>query len=376
MKQTFDEFVRLMHDDAIVKSIPAHGTFTLTSRCNLHCRMCFICNPSIAAEELSGDQWLDIMKQARDAGMTFALITGGEPLLHKDFWQIYTGLRKLGVYVTVNSNGTTITPEIVDMFKKNPPVRVAISVYGASPEAYEKVTGSAAAYEKLVQSLELLRDRGINLRLRTMLTKDIAPDMVNIVKFILSYGVPFSYGNYIMPSIWENRNDYKSQRLSGQEIAEYTEIIENAIKEYHDTHGNPRAHISEKVHEGHEAQIAKPKDPKRLELHRLANKIKSKTAFKCGAGLSHFSVTHDGFIHLCELTLDPMFDLKQMSFKEGFKRIGEVIAGIPECAECVNCPDRAKCMPCPPRHFAETGSYDKAADYVCEYAKAGVKLLE
>jgi len=376
MNLTYNEFVSLMHDDAIVKGIPVHGTFSLTPRCNLHCRMCFVCNPLVADEELSGGQWLDIMKQARDAGMTFCLLTGGEPLLHKDFWEIYTGLRKLGVYTTLNSNGTTITPEIADRLKSMPPVRMAISVYGSSPEAYEKVTGSSAGYEKMVNGLKLLRERGIDFRLRTILTRDTAPDMENLVRFILSYDVPFSYGNFIMPPVVENRNNPQSLRLSGQEIAKYMDKIINAMQEYYDTYGNANADKIEKMRKEDKEQAEKPKDPKREELRKLARGIAASRTFNCFAGLTEFSVTYNGFIRICETARDPLFDLKQMSFKEGHKRLGEAMAAIPDCTDCKKCPDKIRCAPCPPRHFAQTGSYDIKDDYVCEYIKAGVKLIE
>jgi len=118
---TFKEFTQLVKDDATVKKIPVSGTFSITPRCNLHCKMCYVCNPTEkVGDELSGEQWLDIAKQARDAGMLFLLITGGEPLLHRDFWDIYTGVKKLGLYITLNSNGTTITPEVADRLAKNP----------------------------------------------------------------------------------------------------------------------------------------------------------------------------------------------------------------------------------------------------------------
>ena len=87
MKLTPAQFKRLLTDDAIVNQKPVYVTFSLTPRCNLHCKMCYVCNPvEKAGDELSGAQWLDIARQARDAGAVYVLITGGEPLLHRDFW--------------------------------------------------------------------------------------------------------------------------------------------------------------------------------------------------------------------------------------------------------------------------------------------------
>jgi len=377
MSQSFNEFIDLMNDEAAVKNIPINGTFELTPRCNLHCRMCFVCNPVMSpGVELSGGQWLDIMAQARDAGMIFAMLTGGEPILHKNFWDIYLGLKKLGVFITLNSNGTAITPEVADMLKKYPPIRVAISVYGSSPEAYQKACGSAAGYEKTINGIGLLRERGVEFRLRTMLTKDTADDMANIARLILSYNVPFSYGNYILPPLWDNGNDPRSLRLDGEELKKYTKMTIDAVNEYYEVHGNPREQALAEMREELRLKKGKQVSAERKELHRRAEAARKKAAFKCLAGVSRFSVTHDGFIRFCEITRDSMFDLKETRFTEAFRRLTEAAAAIPECTECDGCPDRKKCSPCPPRHFIETGSYQKKAEYVCVYTRAGIELFE
>jgi radical SAM protein with 4Fe4S-binding SPASM domain len=381
----FKKFVTLMHNTAIANGTVATATFSLTARCNLHCKMCFVCNPNISAEELSGEQWLDLMKQACEMGMTFAMLTGGEPLLHKDFWQIYEGLRKMGVFITLNSNGTTITPEIADRLAKMPPMELQITVYGSSPEVYERVTGSAAGYAKAMRGIELLKERGIRISLRTILIKETADDMVNIVNLILSHGVPFSYTNYIMISIAENGNDVISQRLSGKEIAKYTEIINKAIKDYYDTHeshNKDSGESAEKTPKDGDEQNREEHDPSFIELDRQVMEIKSKSFFQCDAGLSKFSVTHNGFINSCIIADEPKIHLKEINFnlKQGVKMIREALSKIKSGPpECINCPDKKDCAvyaPCPAYHFLETGSYDKKADYVCEFTRASVKLLE
>jgi len=377
MNQTFNEFIDLVNDDAAVNNIPVNGTFELTPRCNLHCRMCYICNPSQSqGAELSAGQWLDIMTQARDAGMIFAMLTGGEALLHKDFWEIYIGLKKLGVFVTLNSNGAAITAEVADKLKEYPPIRVAVSVYGSSPEAYQKVCGSAAGFEKTIRGIELLRERGIDFRIRTILTKDTADDIENIARLILSYDIPFLYGNYILPPLWDNGNDPCSLRLSGEEMKKYTLSIKDFLDEYYATHGNPREQVLAEMLEEEKQKKEIPESTERKELRRRAKEARKEAAFKCQAGLARFSVTHDGFIRFCEITRDSMFDLKEIPFAEGFKRLTEAAAAVPDCSECDDCPDKDKCSPCPPRHFIETGSYLKKSEYVCEYTRAGIELFE
>ena len=62
----------------------------------------------------TADEWLKVAKEAADMGCLFLLLTGGEPLLHPEFKQIYRGLQELGIYLTVNTNGTLIDEEMAD----------------------------------------------------------------------------------------------------------------------------------------------------------------------------------------------------------------------------------------------------------------------
>ena len=76
----------------------------------MNCDMCYV---RLSREEMqqkgrirSGEEWIELAKQMRDAGTLFILLTGGEPLLHPDFQRIYYELKKLGMIVTLNTNGT------------------------------------------------------------------------------------------------------------------------------------------------------------------------------------------------------------------------------------------------------------------------------
>ena len=64
------------------------------------------------ASELPAEWWINLGREAVEAGMIFLLITGGEPLIRDDFAQIYTELCKMGCVVSLNSNGYLINDKI------------------------------------------------------------------------------------------------------------------------------------------------------------------------------------------------------------------------------------------------------------------------
>jgi len=112
---------------------PVAVLFELTRRCNLRCVHCYL-GDQIAqhrrqAEELSTPAIKEAMAEWVAAGCLTMTLTGGEPLLHPDFAEIYRHARELGLVVTVFTNGTLVTPETVSLFQEFPPRKVEISLW-------------------------------------------------------------------------------------------------------------------------------------------------------------------------------------------------------------------------------------------------------
>lgn len=70
------------------------------------------------------NEWIALSEQMQRAGVLFLLLTGGEPLLYPGFKELFTHLKKAGMILTVNTNGTLIDEEWADFFAKNPPRRI------------------------------------------------------------------------------------------------------------------------------------------------------------------------------------------------------------------------------------------------------------
>ena len=154
---------------AMGQRVPLTGTLALTYRCNLKCAHCFAQPAAARSKELSTAQWLDILGQAVDAGLLFAVVTGGEPLIRSDFAEIYRFLCEHGVRVTVFTNATHVTEEIVELFCDLPPRRVEASIYGATEATSRRVTGVENALSRAVDGLTRMRDAGVRVNAKTVL---------------------------------------------------------------------------------------------------------------------------------------------------------------------------------------------------------------
>ena len=124
-----------LYSKAAARRIPISGTFELTPLCNFACRMCYVRKTpeQVKAHDrpmLTYDDWLRIAREGREQGMLFLLLTGGEPLLWPRFWELYEKLVDMGMLVAINTNGSLIDDEAIERFKRRPPRRVNITLYG------------------------------------------------------------------------------------------------------------------------------------------------------------------------------------------------------------------------------------------------------
>jgi MoaA/NifB/PqqE/SkfB family radical SAM enzyme len=138
----------------------------LTERCNNACIHCLINQPEKDADSLAAEMDTafvkDILKQAADLGCLAVRFTGGEPLLRGDFAELYLFARRLGMRVTVFTNGRLITPDLARLFADFPPGReVEVSVYGMHAESYDAAAASPGAFDEFMLGVGLLQSHQI-----------------------------------------------------------------------------------------------------------------------------------------------------------------------------------------------------------------------
>jgi MoaA/NifB/PqqE/SkfB family radical SAM enzyme len=130
---SYAQFSERLNKKVIAKRIPIKGSFELTLRCNLRCLHCY-CNLPLndqdaIEKELTCEEVFSIFNQIAEAGCLWLLLTGGDPLLRKDFLEIYTYAKKKGFLISLFTNGTLITPRIADHLAEWLPYIVEVTLY-------------------------------------------------------------------------------------------------------------------------------------------------------------------------------------------------------------------------------------------------------
>ncbi len=235
---TNEKYFQILNRKLEQEHVPISGTIDLTRKCNLKCIHCYheyndkdLKNRN---SELSTDGWISIIDEIVDAGCLYLLITGGEPLLRKDFAEIYTHIKMRGIILTVFTNGTLITDEILNLFDDLPPYDLEISIYGATAEIYEKVTGVPGSFEKCLSGIKKLFDHKIKFSLKTVLMTHNLHEYPDMKKMAEVYGADFRFDAAIFPRLNGDLAPL-NLRINPKEAVEIElsdDIILNHWKEY------------------------------------------------------------------------------------------------------------------------------------------------
>jgi len=143
------------------KSFLSQIEIELTERCNNNCVHCCINLPESDARVLDREMNTDFVKgiltQAAELGCLAVRFTGGEPLLRDDLTELYLFARRLGMQVVLFTNARLITRELAELLSRIRPGRaVEVSVYGMSPDSYDRVAGHEGAFQEFRRGVDLL----------------------------------------------------------------------------------------------------------------------------------------------------------------------------------------------------------------------------
>ncbi|MCC6044996.1 MAG: radical SAM protein [Desulfurococcaceae archaeon] len=144
----------------------------MTSKCNLYCLHYYIsADPRGWSEELSRDEVLAVASDIVELGLPLVTITGGEPLLREDFWDLAGRLIGGGVRVAVSTNGTLISEDTAVRLAELSVSYVGISLDSVNPQFHDMFRGVRGAFARALRGIENSLKAGIPVGLRMTLTR-------------------------------------------------------------------------------------------------------------------------------------------------------------------------------------------------------------
>ncbi len=140
--------------------------WNVTQRCNLHCMHCYSNSQDKEYPgELTTEEGLRFIDDLADFGVPTLLLSGGEPLMRPDIYQLAEHASKKGMRVVLSTNGTLITKDVAKRLMDAGLAYVGISIDGTR-EVHDKIRGVKGAFDKSIQALKNCREEGIRVGLR------------------------------------------------------------------------------------------------------------------------------------------------------------------------------------------------------------------
>lgn len=336
--------------------VPLSGTFELTPVCNMNCNMCYIRMSKQEQEAVrplhTAQEWIALAQKAKDAGMLYLLLTGGEPFMHPEFPHIMEQLHRMGFVISINTNGTMIDEQVVQWLKETPPVRMNITLYGACDETYKRLCGNPNGFTQVNRAIMLLRQAGIEVKINCSITPYNKEDIPKIVEYARHNSLQIQPAAYMFPPLRKDASMVgKNNRLSPEEAAYYTVYADYLL------YG--KEHFLN--------QISKMSFPSECE----ESCVEMGEGVRCRAGKCSFWITWDGKMLPCG-----MFSTSHAKnvFEDDFQEIWELVkqetAQIRLPVQCAGCSIKDQCHACAAMVYTESGCFEKVPRYRCEMMKS------
>lgn len=332
---TVSEFKKRLIEESERKGILLSANIEITSECNFRCNHCY--NENVERGYMSLNSFGCIIKELRSLGCVYLTITGGEPLLHPQFREIYKKAYEAGFIITLFTNGYVID-DFIDILSVYKPYEVDISLYGIDNESYFNNTGIING-KRVIDNLSLLNKMGITFSIKTVVTQNIFPCLEQMKMFADKFKVTFRFDMYIFLS---EKQECNVERLAPKEIAgvllknsKYVELEKEALKN---------------------------KDECRGEL-----------LYNCKPGENNIFITWNEYVKMCPFTsMEHSYSLqnkggtiqKARNYLQAYGKLQWA-----KDSSCYQCKYSSTCKKCPERFYIETGSYFNGPSWMCDAAR-------
>ncbi len=355
----FDQLMRRLRKKARTAPQMVQAMVELTYGCNLRCVHCY--NPTHeATNELTREQVLRTLDGLATQGCLWVGFTGGELFTRRDALEIIRYAKQLGLVVNILTNATMITPALADQIQLLDPYLMEVSVYGATPTTYEKVTQVPGSFAKFVRGLDLLIERRVPVLLKLIMLTLNVHEHEAMREFALARGVRYQASTEIHAKV-DGSLEPLRYRLSPQQAFEIW-----------------RKESGDKLRQREKGSRVRSDEPRPIPLQEDQCSSAGRL-FDCRCGKTSAAVTPYGKLNLCLSIYYPQYDLAEGSFAEGWRHLVDLVAQAEAgpAYECPRCPLTQRCTRGTLDSWLEQGIFDSACiPYFKELAELKAQYLE
>ncbi|MCJ7515516.1 MAG: radical SAM protein [Dehalococcoidia bacterium] len=349
----------------------------ITRSCNLFCAHCRSSSTSETfKDELSTEECRRLIDAIAEIGKPVIILSGGEPLLRRDLFQIAGYAIDKGLRVAMGTNGTLITSEVASKLKAVPISRVAVSIDFPTPELQDNFRGQSGAFKSAVSGIALLRQAGIEVQINSTITRLNMKYLNELLELALKYGAVAFHPFMLVPT---------GRGKGLEKIAMSSEEYEQTLNWVNDRQKELGNRIFFKPTDApHYQRIVRQKAKEsnmNVTLHGRkpaatgGNEAMDSMTRGCLAGISFCFISHRGKVQGCGYLDVEAGNIRDRSFKQIWEE-SALFSQLRDLSnikgKCGACEYKYICGGCRARAYESTGDYLEAEPY-CMYQPAAFR---
>ncbi|MEK6590445.1 MAG: radical SAM protein [Nitrospinota bacterium] len=328
-------------------------SWNITKRCNLRCAHCYLDASYLTGDltdELSTEECFRLVDQMAEVNPKAVLImTGGEPLLRKDIFEISRYASEKGFLTVLGTNGIPITADIALKIKENGIKGVGVSIDSLQAEVHDSFRGIKGAWNNTIKGIEEIKRVGLEFQIQTTVTKGNYDEIPSIVEFAYKTGARvFNLFFLVCTGRGEKMTDISAEQY------------EDMLSYIYEIHDNFKGMMIRPKCAPHFKRIAYKSDPRSPLLNGYIG--------GCRAGTNYCRITPEGKVTPCPYMPVEVGNIREKSFSDiwwnsdVFKRLRH-----PEYrGRCQDCEYKLLCGGCRARALSSNGDY-MGDDPWCQY---------
>lgn len=324
----------------------------ITSKCNERCIHCYIPHED-KLSYIKPDLFYDVLKQCKDLRLLHLTISGGEPLLHKDFRDFLRKCKEYDFSVNVLSNLTLLDDEILKEMKANPLLGVQVSLYSMNHNIHDEITQMKGSFEKTKNAILKLIENDIPLQISCPIMKQNINCFDDVVNWAKKYNIQVG-ADYVIIAKYDHTTQNLNCRLS---INEIEKIINNKV-------ANDDKYLEQ------------------IEVEAEKKKLIVPTDFVCSVCHSSICIGDNGNVYPCAGWQDYIVgNMKETSLNNIWNHSEKVQylrdlrnKDFPKCIQCI---DKEYCTMCMVRNANENPNGDPLVvnEFFCNIAKLNRDIM-
>ena len=323
------------------KPVPRIISWNTTFKCNLRCAHCYMdAQERESQDELTTEEGKMLIDQIVEVSKPILVLSGGEPLLREDIFELAKYASDKGLRVGLGTNAIGITDEVARRLKESGAGSVAISLDSSTPEIHDEFRGMPGAWAGAIAGIKASLRNGLRVQFNTTVTQENFDDIGNILALGEELGVKMVQLFFLVPT-------GRGTEVEDVSPAMYEKMIRQVLLKSQET----------------ELDVKPTCAPQYMRIAEQMDIDMSRWTRGCIAGLSYVRVYPEGEVTPCPYLPIKLGNIRETPFKEIWEN-SEVLKTMRDfdnlTGRCGACEYKEKCGGCRARSYGLSSDFIEA----------------